>query len=179
MLSKKFLLYFAIFISIFSISAGIGTTINYRSVNILGDGQNQNLLQIGMDKNNEQADFLTVNKEGVVHLGPALKRNENPGDGYYLYVQKGIRTERVKVEIANKAGWADYVFDENYELISIDELEAFIKRNNRLPGIPTSSEVLRDGLDLAETNKLLLEKIEELNLHVIALNNRLKKLEKE
>ena len=90
-------------------------------------------------------------------------------DGYRLYVQNGIRTERIRVDIAAENGWADYVFDEDYVLMPIDELEAFIKKNKHLPGVPSAAEVVKEGIDLAEMNKILLEKIEELTLRIIEL----------
>ena len=51
----------------------------------------------------------------------------------------------------------------------IDELEAYIKEHKHLPGVPSSEEVKREGIDVAEMNKILLEKIEELTLRVIEL----------
>jgi trimeric autotransporter adhesin len=51
----------------------------------------------------------------------------NTPAGYKLYVADGILTEKLKVAIKNGTDWADYVFDENYKLISISEVEKFIK----------------------------------------------------
>ncbi len=120
---------------------------------------------------------LSLNQEGVMHLGKDLKRQEKASDGYLLYVQKGIRSERVKVDIAKKAGWADYVFEDTYPLMSLPELEQYIVKNKHLPGIPSAEELIQEGLDLAEANRMLLEKVEELSLHVIELNKRIEVLE--
>jgi hypothetical protein len=74
-------------------------------------------------------------------------------------------------EVRVKTGnWCDYVFDDNYQLPNLYELEAFIKQNKHLPGIPTESEVKETGIDLGEMNKKLLEKIEELTLIIIEQN---------
>ncbi len=67
-------------------------------------------------------------------------------------------------------GWCDYVFDEDYRLPDLGELEHYIKQNKHLPGIPPEAEVLETGIDLGEMNKKLLEKIEELTLIIIEQN---------
>ncbi|MCR9153134.1 MAG: hypothetical protein NXI09_03430 [Bacteroidetes bacterium] len=121
--------------------------------------------------------LLSISSEGILHIGPQLLKEESTADGYYLYVEKGIRTERVKVDIAKTNGWADYVFEEDYDLISLEELESYIHDQGHLPGIPTREQLEEEGLDLAESNKQLLEKVEELSLYILQLNKRLKQLE--
>jgi hypothetical protein len=63
--------------------------------------------------------------------------------------------------------WADDVFDADYELMPLDELEAYVQRERHLPGVPSQRDVERDGIDLAHTNEMLLRKVEELTLHAI------------
>jgi hypothetical protein len=82
-------------------------------------------------------------------------------------------------------GWPDYVFDAEYRLPSLQELEQHIKQYKHLPGIPSATEVEENGIELGEMNKKLLEKIEEQALYIIEmnktlklLNERLEKLEK-
>ena len=77
-----------------------------------------------------------------------------------------IRTNTLNVKVDNVA---DYVFDENYQLNSIEELSEYIKENKHLPGLPTATELEQNGMDVAEMNNLLLEKIEELTLYIIEL----------
>ncbi|MEH6305274.1 hypothetical protein RYH73_06445 [Olivibacter sp. CPCC 100613] len=95
--------------------------------------------------------------------------------GTKLAVNGTIRAKEVKVE----SGWADYVFDEDYKLLSLTETELFIKKNKHLPGIPSEEEVQEEGLSLGEMNKKLLEKIEELTLHVITLNKELSEVKQQ
>jgi hypothetical protein len=114
---------------------------------------------------------FTVGNFGTVHIGDGLNRNIPDGE-YRLWVEGGIRTEKVKVDIASVNGWADYVFAEDYVLMPIEELEAFIKENKHLPGVPSAEEVVENGVELAEMNKILLEKIEELTLRLIELEKR-------
>lgn len=132
-------------------------------------------IEVALPDNSEV--LLSLNYDGVLHLGRDLKRKESAKDGYLLYVQKGIRSERVKVDIAEKSGWADYVFLDNYDLLPITELAKYIDENKHLPGVPTSEEVMQNGLDLAESNRMLLEKVEELSLYIIELNARIEALE--
>lgn len=114
---------------------------------------------------------FTVSNAGTVHIGPKLNWT-TPGEtaeAFKLYVEGGIRTERVKVDVANLNGWADYVFKPGYTLMSTEELETYINTHHHLPGVPSAEEVVANGIDLAEMNKILLEKIEELTLRVIEL----------
>ena len=88
---------------------------------------------------------------------------------YKLEVNGTIRATEVIVE----TGWADYVFEENYKLRSIDEMEAFIKENKHLPNIPKASDIEKNGLKVGETNKAMMEKIEELALYIIQLKKEI------
>lgn len=75
-----------------------------------------------------------------------------------------LRARDITVDLNNAA---DYVFDENYELKSLGEVEAYVKANKHLPGIPSASEIKDNGMNVSEMSNLLLEKIEELTLHLI------------
>lgn len=61
----------------------------------------------------------------------------------------------------------DYVFEEDYELASLDHVERFIGKHKHLPDIPSAKEVKEKGLDLGEMNMKLLRKVEELTLYSI------------
>jgi hypothetical protein len=118
----------------------------------------------------ENGRVFTVSNAGTVHVGPNLNwANPNDAPELRMYVQGGIRTERIRVDVANLNGWADYVFEEGYQLMPTEELEAFIKEHKHLPGVPSAQEVVENGIDLADMNRILLEKIEELTLRVIEL----------
>jgi len=68
---------------------------------------------------------------------------------------------------------ADYVFDDGYQLMTLNEIEEFIHKNKHLPSIPSAAEMEHAGVDLARMNKLLLSKIEELTLHLIHKDKQL------
>ena len=70
----------------------------------------------------------------------------------------------------------DYVFEKDYSLMSLKELERYILDNKHLPNIPSAKEYGVSGVDLGEMNRVLLEKVEELTLYVIDLNKEIEQL---
>jgi hypothetical protein len=85
---------------------------------------------------------------------------------FQLYVEKGIRTEKVKVD-AKAGNWPDFVFEDNYNLPSLTSVENYINENKHLPNVPSAAEVEQNGVDLGEMDKILLQKVEELTLYMI------------
>lgn len=73
----------------------------------------------------------------------------------------------------------DYVFEEEYELMPLEGVADFIQENNHLPNVPSASEIEEDGLGLGSLSIYQMEKIEELFLYIIDMNNQLKKLRTE
>ncbi|CAA9194488.1 hypothetical protein FLA105534_00171 [Flavobacterium bizetiae] len=108
-------------------------------------------------------DLILNLNDGYVGIGTA-----NPKEK--LSVNGNIRSKEVKVEITN---WPDYVFEEDYKIKSLDNLEKYIKENKHLPEVPRAKEITDNGLDLGEMNKILLKKIEELTLYLIDQNKTL------
>ncbi|MGN6533670.1 MAG: hypothetical protein ACTHK0_18150 [Ginsengibacter sp.] len=78
-----------------------------------------------------------------------------------------------KIKVKSYANWPDYVFQQGYPLLSLQEIESYIKLNNHLPGVPSASEVKMNGVDLVENQAILLKKIEELTLLLIDQDKRL------
>ena len=93
---------------------------------------------------------------------------------FRMFVKDGIRTEKVKVDVATANGWADYVFNKNYRLRTLEEVEKHIEEKGHLPNIPSTDEVMKNGINLGEMDAKLLEKIEELTLYSIEQNKQLK-----
>lgn len=89
--------------------------------------------------------------------------------GYRLFVEQGILTEKVKIALKGTANWADHVFNKDYELMPLDKVERYIKTNGHLPNVPSAEEMVKEGNDLGKTDAMLLEKIEELTLHLIEM----------
>lgn len=99
--------------------------------------------------------------------------------GYRLLVKGGMITEKIKVATAGTADWADYVFEEGYKVMPLEEVEAYITENKHLPNVPTTAEMIINGNDLQKTDAKLLEKIEELTLYLIEMNKEIKSLKAE
>ncbi|QUT74031.1 hypothetical protein INE81_00449 [Bacteroides salyersiae] len=89
-----------------------------------------------------------------------------------LDVNGTIRANEIKVE----SEWADFVFKKGYNLPTITEVKQHIEEKGTLPGIPSEKEVKANGVNLAETDVLLLQKIEELTLYIIELKQEIEDL---
>lgn len=122
--------------------------------------------------------LLTVRSSGKVGIG-----TENPDSE--LTVDGKIHCKEVLVDLNIPA---DYVFQkyytgfsdlrENYTMPTLEEVEAFVKKNHHLPEVPSANEIQKEGLHLKEMTNLLLQKIEELTLYTIEQEKRIKALEK-
>lgn len=106
---------------------------------------------------------------GNMGLGTAINSN------YKLSVNGKIRAKEVVVE----ANWSDFVFEEDYNLKSLKEVEQFINENKHLPDVPSEKEIIENGVNIGEIQSTLLQKIEELTLYMIEQNKRIEKLEQE
>lgn len=73
-------------------------------------------------------------------------------------------------EIIVDSKWADFVFEDDYKLMELDQLENYIKSNKHLPGVPTAKTVRKEGVSIGQSQTQLLQKIEELTLYVLDLN---------
>lgn len=113
--------------------------------------------------NTEQMRITTAGNVGIGTASPSEK----------LSVNGNILSKKVRV---TQTGWADYVFHSSYELPSLSEVEAYIKKHQHLKDIPSAAEVERDGLDLGSNQAALLKKIEELTLYVIEQQKEIEEL---
>lgn len=84
---------------------------------------------------------------------------------YRLFVAKGVLSE--DYGISPQSSWSDFVFNEDYALKTIAEVEEFISENDHLPGVPSAKQVAEEGYSQHDMNKILLQKIEELTLYTI------------
>jgi hypothetical protein len=112
---------------------------------------------------------LIINSNGDVGIG-----SSNPDAK--LSVNGTIHSTEVKVDLTVPG--PDYVFEKNYDLLSLTELETYINQNKHLPEVPSAKEMEKDGLNLKEMNLILLKKVEELTLHLIDMQKQMDRQEK-
>ncbi len=91
--------------------------------------------------------------------------------GHNVSVNGTVKCKKARVTVED---FPDFVFEKNYDLPALEEVERHINENGHLKDIPKEAEVMENGLDLGEINVKLLQKVEELTLYVIELNKQLK-----
>ncbi len=114
---------------------------------------------------------IIIDNSGNVGIGT----NQNLTDAK-LNVNGKIKAEEIQIQ---QDVLPDFVFNADYSLMSLEETETFIKQNKHLPAIPTAQEAKENGINMGEMQAKLLQKIEELTLHMIEVNKKVDKLEKE
>lgn len=131
------------------------------------------------------AEFDTVNASAWTNSALVISsrngRQGNVGIGtgspdFKLHVAGSVRATSF---IADANTYADFVFQPGYRLAPLGEVEAAIKEQGHLPDIPSETEARRDGIDVARMQAKLLQKVEELTLHLIAQEKRMESIEKE
>ncbi len=122
---------------------------------------------------------MFILKDGTVGIGQQSDFVKGFPSAFGLFVSKGILSERVKCAVKSTTNWSDHVFAKDYYLPSIEEMDLFIKTHKHLPGVPSAEQMVKNGLDVAEMDAKLLEKIEELALYVIELKKENEKMKKD
>ncbi|MNK08311.1 hypothetical protein D3C87_262430 [compost metagenome] len=98
-------------------------------------------------------------------------------DGTRHFVVQGNGNVFARKYTTTLANIPDYVFQPTYQLMPLNELKEFIRVNSHLPNVPSAAEYAETGVDLGEMNRVLLEKVEELTLYILQMEDRLKSLE--
>lgn len=155
---------------------------------MLGNNTASNLVidnnEIMARNNGAASDLFIQNDAGNVILcaselggvGIGINAGTSIPVGYLFAVDGKMIAEELKVQLSGS--WPDYVFKNDYQLKNYDALRSFIKTNNHLPNIPAASEVEKNGIEVGDMQKRMMEKIEELTLYVLDLENRIKAMEK-
>ncbi len=125
----------------------------------------------GTDGSGPIYESMRITRNGNVLIGKTSQQNSS----YKLDVAGSIRANEVKVNLDG----ADFVFEPDYKLKPLDEVETFVKENKHLPDIEPAVEMKTEGTNLGEMNTKLLQKIEELTLYVIDINKEVEKLKNE
>jgi hypothetical protein len=131
--------------------------------------ESDDALRLNASSGNGYRNDIVIKADGRVCIGTTAAAT-----GYALSINgKAVCTE---VLVDALADWPDYVFSENYDLMSLQELEQSIKQNNHLPGIPSAAEVEENGILLGDMQTKLLKKVEELTLYTIEQDKQIAEL---
>jgi hypothetical protein len=109
-------------------------------------------------------DRVVIKNTGAMGIG--LGHGIDPCGDCMLDVNGKIKTKEV---VVTNTGWADYVFEKDYKLMPLTEVKRYIDENGHLPGVPNAAEVEEKGINVSDISRVLLEKVEELTLHMIEL----------
>ncbi|AZI24077.1 hypothetical protein EA772_01480 [Pedobacter sp. G11] len=112
---------------------------------------------------------MVIDGDGKIGIGTEAMGAER------LAVNGLVKAREVKVE---GGVWPDYVFEKGYRPLSLLAVEKFISLNGHLPELPSASTVKANGIELGEMNRILLKKVEELTLHLIAQSKEIKALKR-
>ena len=115
---------------------------------------------------------LSIGADGRVKIGAFA----NPPSDAKLAVNGDIFARKLTVTAAS---WADFVFRNNYSLPTLPKVESYIKTFGHLPGVPSESEIHKDGINIGDNQAILLKKIEELTLYLIQQNKKIGKLQEQ
>lgn len=149
------------FITLWDVDSGYRAYWRYDGDVIIGTSTTYNTAIRIAPRATSAARFLP---DGRTHFGTG-----QPAVGYLVSINGRMICTEARVQLA--ASWPDSVFDNDYAILSIGELEKYIMENRRLPGIP-SAEQMKAGQDLGEIQRRMMEKIEELALYIIQLKKQ-------
>jgi hypothetical protein len=110
--------------------------------------------------------------------GIQLRKGTNEKSTVFLVNNDGgLYCTSARVRLKEEIPVPDFVFKPDYELMPLSEVKKFVQTNSHLPNIPSEKEIREDGLSLEEMQLKLLQKVEELTLYVIELDEKNKVLE--
>lgn len=130
---------------------------------------------VGIDQNNPESKLhISINADKDTHPLIVDKKITGTTERYKLMQldHTGLLYAR-EIKVNLNQLWPDYVFAENYELMPLEELKEYISVNNHLPNIPAACEMEEEGINVAKSNVMLMEKVEELTLYLLQMKEQL------
>ncbi|CAM1344371.1 hypothetical protein [Tenacibaculum amylolyticum] len=132
--------------------------------------------------NNEKGGLIASDDALQLKGGNSTEANDrveflNSANEVKTTIQDGVvRTNEIRLNVST---FPDYVFANDYKLMPLEEVDAFIQKNKHLPNVPTETEVVKEGMNVGQINTLLVEKVEELTLYTIQQEKKIKKQEEQ
>jgi len=155
---------------------GIGTNLPMTKLDVRGAGRFTQGVKIGQEYIEKSGlyieNFISSNTAYFDHL--IMVKDETGKKLLQLDNDGLLRAREIKVDLDN---WPDYVFKKDYNLLPLNEVKAFIEINGHLPNVPSAKEIHEDGINLGEAAKTSMEKIEELTLYLLEINDKVEKQE--
>lgn len=151
-------------------NVGIGTTTPNYTLDVTGSSRIVGNVGFGIAPN-----CTTKILASVANTSDEFLRFNNPNGTQFKVDNSGFLVCRDITVTLNSI--PDYVFEPNYKLLTIKEVEDYITINKHLPNIPSATEMVENNTTLGEVNMKLLEKIEELTLYIIEQEKRITQLE--
>lgn len=144
----------------------------------LSSNGNLNFYKTAFMINNDGMAFLATPQSQQTAIDSPVIMNEimkiSPNGNASL--QGKLEAKELKVTLTPTA---DFVFEEDYRLPKLEDIEKHIKEKKHLPEIASAKEMEKEGVNVGEFQIKLLQKIEELTLHLIDLNKDVKSLKEE
>lgn len=144
---------------------GVGTHVPQTNLDVRGVTYTDKLA-INADPTTMDSKLFHLKIDNSTSANASVFLVENDERSIFQINNDGIARSR-EIIVDAELNWPDYVFEPSYELMPLEEVEKFIETNGHLPNVPSAREVESDGIKLGAINTILMEKIEELTLHLI------------
>jgi hypothetical protein len=140
----------------------------------IGGPANGNAISLGTPGNMPLAIYTNgANRIFIAANGNIGIGTDNPNPYYKLSVNGFVRAKEIRVN----TDWADYVFENDYSLKPLAEVEEYIQQHKHLPGIKDAATLQKEGVDISAMQTKMMEKIEELTLYLIQANKQIEQLQ--
>ncbi len=141
----------------------------FRDYSTLNSGDSLVVMRAYYNTPNANSNLLVVGGTGASNWEKFIvKTNGNAILNGQLKAQSIVVTSDV---------WSDYVFENDYNLRSLSDVEQYIKENMHLPNIPSAKEIEENGIPIGEMQQKQMEKIEELTLYIIEQDKKIKNID--
>lgn len=135
--------------------------------------------KVGIKNENPKVELHVIGQASINDPATPNKIVTGTHSDYRLAVEGKLVAKEIIVTESNWNSWPDYVFKSGYNLMTLPEVEESIKQNGHLPGIPSAEDVRDNGINVAEVQAKMLEKIEELTLYMIEMKKENEQLKQE